>query len=86
MPLIFIYSFALAPCAFLRIGSIFVAFITSPLTFNFPAMNSRCAFALPATSLPKSSSERDRVTAYEDVSSAMSVKAKCEGRRSREER
>ena len=49
-------------CAFIRMGSIFVAFITSPLTFSFPAMNNRCAFAFPATSLPKSSSDNDRMT------------------------
>lgn len=36
--------------------------MTSPLTFNFPDIKSLCAFALPATSLPKSSSERERVT------------------------
>jgi hypothetical protein len=57
-----LYSFALVACAFFRIGSILVAFMTSPLTFNFPDMNNRCAFALPATNLPKSSSERERVT------------------------
>ena len=56
-----IYSFAFV-WAFLRIGSIFVAFITSPLTFSFPDMNSRCAFALPLTSFPKSSSDSVSVT------------------------
>lgn len=50
-------------CAFLSTGSIFVAFMTSPLIFNFPAMNSRCACVLPATILPKSSSDSDSVTA-----------------------
>lgn len=50
-------------CAFLSTGSIFVAFMTSPLIFNFPDMNSRCAWVLPATILPKSSSDNDSVTA-----------------------
>jgi hypothetical protein len=45
-----------------NMGSSFVAFITSPLTFSFPDMKSRWALAFPATSFPKSSSERDRVT------------------------
>lgn len=57
-----IYNFATV-CAFLRIGSNLVAFITSPLTFNLPLINSFCAFALPATSLPKSASLRTSVTA-----------------------
>lgn len=61
LPSICIYNFA-PVCAFLRIGSILVAFITSPLTFNFPLMNSFCAFALPLTSEPKSLSLRVRVT------------------------
>lgn len=56
-----IYSLALV-WAFFRIGSILVAFITSPLTLSFPDMNSRCAFASPATNLPKSSSDSERVT------------------------
>ena len=56
-----IYNFALV-CAFLRIGSIFVAFMTSPLTLSFPLMNSFCAFALPATRFPKSPSLSDSVT------------------------
>jgi hypothetical protein len=60
-----IYSFAFTAWAFFRIGSILVAFITSPLTFSFPPMNSLCAFALPLTSLPKSSSESDRVTVFQ---------------------
>ena len=60
-------SFAL-DCAFLRMGSILVAFIMSPLILSLPPMNSRCAFALPATSLPKSSSERERVTSFPNVS------------------
>jgi hypothetical protein len=42
--------------------------MTSPLTFNLPPMNSRWAFALPLTNLPKSSSESDRVTVWEEVS------------------
>src|SRR6266516_1807097 len=45
-------------------GSIFVAFITSPLTLSFPDMNNLCAFAFPVTSFPKSSSERMRVTKH----------------------
>lgn len=56
-----IHSFALV-CALFSIGSILVAFITSPLTFNLPAMNSLCAFALPLISLAKSSSDNDSVT------------------------
>ena len=61
------YSFALSCCwAFFRIGSILVAFITSPLTFSFPPMNSFCAFACPATIFPKSASERERVTMREE--------------------
>ena len=55
------YNLALV-CAFFRMGSILVAFMTSPLTLSFPDMNSRCALALPETSLPKSSSESERVT------------------------
>ena len=55
------YSFAFV-CAFFRIGSILVAFITSPLIFSFPLMNNFCAFALPEISLPKSSSLRMSVT------------------------
>lgn len=50
-------------CIFLKIGSILVAFITSPLTFNFPLINSFCAFASPLTSFPKSASLSDMVTA-----------------------
>jgi hypothetical protein len=38
-------------------------FITSPLTFNFPLMNSFCAFALPWTSFLKSASDNTSVTA-----------------------
>lgn len=56
------HSFALV-CAFLSTGSIFVAFMTSPLIFSFPDMNSRWACVLPATILPKSSSDNDSVTA-----------------------
>ena len=37
-------------------------FITSPLTFSFPDMNSLCAWVFPLTSLPKSSSESESVT------------------------
>lgn len=43
-------------------GSILVAFMTAPLTFSLPLMNSFCALALPETSLPKFSSERLSVT------------------------
>ena len=60
-----LYNFAFV-CAFFNIGSIFVAFITSPLTFSFPDMNNLCACVLPLTSLPKSSSESDRVTIPSD--------------------
>jgi hypothetical protein len=45
-----------------KIGSIFVAFITSPLTFSPPLINSFCAFALPLTSFPKLSSLMLNVT------------------------
>jgi hypothetical protein len=44
-------------------GSNLVAFITSPLTFNFPLINSFCAFALPCTNCPKSLSLNTSVTA-----------------------
>lgn len=37
---LFIYSLALV-CAFFKMGSILVAFITSPLTLSFPDMKSR---------------------------------------------
>ncbi len=37
-------------------------FITSPLIFNFPDINSLCACVFPLTSLPKSSSDSDSVT------------------------
>lgn len=36
--------------------------MTSPLILSLPDMNSRWALALPATRLPKSDSERERVT------------------------
>lgn len=49
-------------CAFARIGSIFVAFITFPLIFNLPLINNCCAFVFPVTSLPKFSSLNDSVT------------------------
>ena len=53
----------LAPIwAFLRMGSILVAFMTSPRTLSLPLMNSFCAFALPATSFAKSASERRSFT------------------------
>lgn len=55
------YNFA-PVCAFFNIGSIFVAFITSPRIFSFPLINSFCAFALPLTSLPNSSSLSTKVT------------------------
>jgi hypothetical protein len=56
------YSFAFGGCAFARIGSIFVAFMTFPLTFNFPLINRFCAFALPDTIFPKFSSLKLSVT------------------------
>lgn len=56
------HSFGLAVCAFLSTGSIFVAFMTSPLIFNFPDMNSRCACVFPATNFANSSSDSDSVT------------------------
>jgi len=40
-----------------------LTFITSPLTFNFPLINSFCAFALPATNFAKSASLSCSVTA-----------------------
>lgn len=48
--------------AFFITGSILVAFITSPLIFNLPDMNSFCALALPETRFAKSLSESSRVT------------------------
>lgn len=56
-----IYSFAIV-CAFFKIGSIRVAFVTSPLIVNLPDMNSCIAFALPLKSLPNSSSANIKVT------------------------
>jgi hypothetical protein len=50
-------------CAFFRIGSNFVAFITSPLTLSFPLINSFCAFAFPATIFANSASFMTSVTA-----------------------
>jgi len=49
-------------CAFFRIGSILVAFMTLPVIFSLPLMNSFCAFALPEMSFAKSTSESLRVT------------------------
>lgn len=57
-----LYSLAL-PWAFLRIGSILVAFMMLPLILSLPPMNRRWALALPATREAKSASERERVTA-----------------------
>lgn len=48
--------------AFFRMGSILVAFMTSPLTFSFPLMNSLCALALPAINCWKSESLNTSVT------------------------
>ena len=62
MPKVYVYNFALL-CAFFKIGSNFVAFITSPLIFSLPFMNKFCAFALPEYSCAKSLSERFSVTA-----------------------
>ena len=58
------YNLALGICAcdFLKMGSSLVAFMTSPLILSLPPMNSFCAFALPVTSLPKFSSDKERVT------------------------
>lgn len=56
-----IYNFGFV-CAFFNIGSIFVAFMISPLIFSFPDMNNRCAWVLPLASLPKSSSDNERKT------------------------
>src|SRR3569833_1277920 len=56
------YNLALV-CAFLRIGSNLVAFITSPLILSLPDMKSLWALPLPVTRLPKSSSDSIRVTA-----------------------
>ena len=61
-PKMHIYNFALV-WAFLRIGSSLVAFIMSPLILSLPVMKRRWALPLPETRLPKSSSERERVTA-----------------------
>ncbi len=65
-----IYNFAFV-CAFFRIGSIFVAFMTSPFIFSFPDMNSRCACVFPLTSLPKSSSDSDKVTIDPSLASVL---------------
>lgn len=48
--------------ALFNTGSSFVALDTSPFTFSFPDMNSRCAFTFPLTSFAKSSSVNERVT------------------------
>ncbi len=56
-----IYNFALV-CAFFKIGSMWVAFMTSPLIFSFPDINNACAFAFPLTSFPKSSSAKVKDT------------------------
>lgn len=59
-----IYNFAFASptFAFFSTASSFVAFITLPLTLSFPLINSFCAFALPTTNLPNSSSGSVSVT------------------------
>ena len=46
----------------MRIGSILVAFITSPFTLSLPLMYSFCAFALPAMSFANWSSAKMRLT------------------------
>jgi hypothetical protein len=51
--------------------------MTSPLTFSLPDMNSLCAFAFPLTSLPKSSSDRDRVTTKVHVSADVPNQESC---------
>lgn len=60
----FNYSLALV-WAFFSTGSSLVAFMTLPLILSLPPMKRRWALALPATSLPKFSSERTRVTRKE---------------------
>lgn len=62
-----LYNFALV-CAFFNTGSAFVAFITSPLIFSFPDIKRFWAFFFPLTRFPKSSSERDRLTALKSCS------------------
>jgi hypothetical protein len=61
-----IYSLAFV-WALPKIGSRRVAFMISPLIFSFPAMNKDCAFAVPLTNLPKSSSLRRRVTTTQSM-------------------
>lgn len=56
-----IYRLAL-DLAFFMMGSSLVAFMMSPLILSLPDMNRRWGLAEPSTSLPKSSSERSRVT------------------------
>lgn len=55
------YSLALV-CAFLRMGSSLVAFMTLPLILSLPDMNSLWALPFPVTRLSKSVSDRVRVT------------------------
>lgn len=69
-PFLSIYNLALV-CAFLRMGSILVAFITSPLILSLPDMKRRCALALPVTRLWKSASERDSVTVPVSIGSTL---------------
>lgn len=59
-----IYNFAFASptFAFFSTVSNLVAFMTLPLTLSFPLINNFCAFALPTTSLPNSSSGSVNVT------------------------
>ena len=54
--------------AFLRMGSILVAFITSPFTLSLPLMYSFCAFAFPEMSLANWSSAKMRLTEMSHVS------------------
>ncbi len=68
-----VYSFALV-CALFKTGSILVAFITSPLIFNFPDMNRVCAFFFPLTNCAKSSSVKDRITTVSEISLIMHTK------------
>lgn len=60
-----IYNLALAGCTLANTLCSLVAFIMLPLILSLPDMKSCCALALPATSLPKSSSGSVRVTGGE---------------------
>lgn len=70
-----LYNFAFV-CAFFNTGSALVAFITSPLIFSFPDMNKFWAFFFPLTRFPKSSSERDKITAFRFCSQPLPISLK----------